>query len=56
MSCTDKEATIEFIFAPSPSVISLITKLEKHFTSYGLNQVSSLSSTYAVRLYELIIA
>ena len=34
----------------------LITRLEQHFTSYQLEQVSQLTSKYAVRLYELIIA
>ncbi|MFH4090209.1 RepB family plasmid replication initiator protein, partial [Acinetobacter baumannii] len=34
----------------------LITNLEKHFTSYELEQVSSLTSVYAIRLYELLIA
>ena len=49
----DNSATIEFTFAPS--VIPLITYLEKHFTSYELQQVASLSSSYAIRLYELLI-
>ena len=40
----------------SPEVIPLITELEKNFTSYELEQVSSLTSAYAVRLYELLIA
>ncbi|EXB03911.1 initiator Replication family protein, partial [Acinetobacter sp. 1396970] len=30
--------------------------LEEHFTKYELQQVSNLSSAYAVRLYELLIA
>ena len=33
----------------------LITKLEKHFTSYQLEQVKDLSSIYAIRLYELMM-
>ena len=40
----------------SDDVVPLITNLEKHFTSYELEQVSSLSSVYAVRLYEVLIA
>lgn len=50
----DEQATIDFIFAPS--VIPLISMLEKHFTSYELEQVANLNSKYAVRLYELLIA
>ena len=50
----ENEALIKLIFAPS--VVPLITRLEKHFTSYELKQVSQLSSRYAVRLYELLIA
>lgn len=33
----------------------LITKLEKHFTSYELEQVKDLTSIYAIRLYELLV-
>lgn len=36
-------------------VVPLITRLEEQFTSYELEQVKSLSSGYAVRLYELLI-
>jgi plasmid replication initiation protein len=36
-------------------VMPLITKLEKHFTSYQLEQVKDLTSIYAIRLYEMII-
>lgn len=50
----DNTATVELIF--SPAVVPLITQLEKHFTSYELEQVSGLKSAYAVRLYELLIA
>ncbi|CAI3954651.1 Protein involved in initiation of plasmid replication (PDB:2Z9O) [Commensalibacter communis] len=50
----EKEALIKLIF--SPSVVPLITRLEKHFTSYELKQVNRLSSRYAVRLYEMLIA
>lgn len=38
----------------SPEVVPLITKLEKNFTSYELEQVKSLN-LYATRLYELLI-
>jgi len=33
----------------------LITRLEEQFTKYDIQQVSSLSSAYAVRMYELLI-
>ncbi|WP_168397995.1 RepB family plasmid replication initiator protein, partial [Acinetobacter indicus] len=36
--------------------IPLITRLEEHFTSYELEQVAKLTSGYAIRLYELLIA
>ncbi|MDT0478162.1 RepB family plasmid replication initiator protein, partial [Streptomyces sp. DSM 41014] len=32
-----------------------MTQLEKHFTSYQLEQVKDLSSIYAIRLYELMM-
>lgn len=49
----DNSATVELIF--SPAIIPLITRLEKQFTSYELEQVSGLNTAYAVRLYELLI-
>lgn len=50
----DNSATVEFTFAPA--VLPLILYLEKHLTSYELKQVSCLTSGYAIRLYELLIA
>ena len=50
----DAEATVKLIFASA--IVPLITKLEEQFTKYELQQVSNLSSAYAVRLYELLIA
>lgn len=50
----DNEATVKLIF--SSAVIPFITRLEERFTSYELKQISELSSTYAIRLYELLIA
>lgn len=44
---------IQLIF--SPAIVPEITRLEKNFTSYDLEQVSGLQSAYAVRLYELLI-
>lgn len=48
------EASVQLIFAPA--IVPLITRLEKNFTSYETEQISLLSSKYAVRLYELLIA
>lgn len=50
----DDEATVKLIFAPA--IVPLITRLEEQFTKYELQQISNLSSAYAVRLYELLIA
>ena len=49
----DDTATVEVIFAPA--VVPLITRLEEQFTQYDIEQISGLSSAYAVRLYELLI-
>lgn len=49
----DEVATVELIFAPA--VVPLITRLEEEFTRYDIDQVSKLTSAYAVRLYELLI-
>ena len=38
-----------------PAVVPLITRLEEQFSKYDIEQISSLSSAYAVRLYELLI-
>ncbi len=50
----DDLAILEVTFAPD--VVPLITRLEKHFTSYQLKQVAQLTSKYAIRLYEFLIA
>ena len=50
----DDSATLEITFAPD--VVPLITRLEQHFTSYQLKQVTQLTGKYAIRLYELLIA
>jgi plasmid replication initiation protein len=39
----------------APAVVPLITRLEEQFTQYDIEQISGLSSAYAVRLYELLI-
>ena len=49
----DETATVEIIFAPA--VVPLITRLEEQFTKYEIDQVSRLSSAYAIRMYELLI-
>ena len=49
----DSEATVKLIFAPA--IIPLITRLEKRFTQYEMQQISELSTGYAIRLYELLI-
>lgn len=49
----DNTAAVRLVF--TPSVLDLVTNLDDHFTSYDLNQISSLSSTYAMRLYELLV-
>lgn len=49
----DSAGILELVFAPD--VIPLITQLEQSFTSYELKQISSLTSKYAIRLYELLI-
>lgn len=54
ISYVEEEALVRLQF--SSDVMPLITSLESRFTSYELEQVSSLSSAYAVRLYELLIA
>ncbi|MFG0635057.1 replication initiation protein RepM [Acinetobacter soli] len=50
----EEEAVVKLVFAPA--VVPLITRLEEHFTNYELQQVSHLSSGYALRLYELLIS
>ena len=50
----DDLALLEITFAPD--VVPLITRLEEHFTSYQAKQVAHLTSKYATRLYELLIA
>ena len=49
----EKEAIVKLIF--SPAIVPLITRLEKHFTSYEIEQISKLNTGYAVRFYELLI-
>ena len=46
---------IQFIFAPA--VIPFITKLGEsgEFTSYRLEKIGRMTSTYAVRMYEILV-
>ena len=50
----EQEAVVKLIF--SSAIIPLITRLEQQFTSYEMKQISGLTSAYAVRLYEILIA
>ena len=50
----DDLALLEITFAPD--VVPLVSRFDEHFTSYQAKQVAHLTSKYAVRLYELLIA
>lgn len=54
ISYKDSSGFLQITF--SPDVVPLITRLEKQFTSYYLNEISNLSSKYSIRLYELLIS
>lgn len=54
ISYVENESKIKIVFAPS--VVPFITDLEKRFTSYFLDDINAMTSVYAIRLYELIIA
>lgn len=54
VSYIDNEARIELRF--SPEIVPEISALEKRFTSYYIEDIRLLTSSYALRLYELIIA
>lgn len=49
----ENEATVKFMF--SNAIIPMLVELEKRFTSYEIKQVSQLSSSYAMRLYEFFM-
>jgi len=53
-SCTyvEQSALVELQLAPK--IIPYITDLESKFTSYQLKNVAQMTSTYAIRLYELL--
>ncbi len=50
----DNEAQFKILF--TRELIPFIKQLEKSFTSYFIEDVANLTSIYAIRLYELIIA
>lgn len=52
-SYIDGEGAIQLQF--SGVIVPYITRLEREFTSYRLTVVSNMTSTYAIRLYELLI-
>ena len=54
ISYIDEEGILELAF--TIDVVPLITQLEENFTRYQLKQVTQLTSKYAIRLYELLIA
>ena len=49
----DGEGAIQLQF--SGLIVPYITLLEREFTSYRLASISNMSSSYAIRLYELLI-
>jgi len=48
----DGAGNVQVIF--TPEVIKYITRLEAEFTSYQLEKVGNMTSSYAVRIYELL--
>lgn len=50
----DRKALIRLRFGSK--VVPLITDLAKRFTSYEIEQVREFTSSYAIRLYELVIS
>jgi plasmid replication initiation protein len=51
-SYIDKTSVLKLIFAPE--ILPFIKDLDKEFTPYRLSQIGKMSSTHAVRLYELL--
>lgn len=49
----DKAGILSLAF--TLNVIPYISQLEENFTSYEINQITQLTSKYAIRLYELLI-
>ncbi len=53
MDYNENEASVTLRFGHE--VVPLITRLEEQFTSYELQQISGLTSSYAIRLYEMLM-
>jgi len=51
-SYIDGAGTVQFRF--TPEVAPLITRLERRFTSYQLEQIAPMSSAHAIRMFELL--
>jgi plasmid replication initiation protein len=51
-SYIDGDGVIQLQF--SPIVVSYITRLESEFTKYDLENIAGMTSSYAIRLYELL--
>lgn len=49
----EAEATVKFMFANA--IIPFLVELEKRFTTYEIEQITQLSSQYAMRLYEFFM-
>jgi plasmid replication initiation protein len=54
-SCTYVEKAGLVRLRIAPDIIPYITELEARFTSYALKNVVQMTSTYAIRLYELLV-
>jgi len=48
----DGQGAIQLHFAPE--ILPYISEIRAHFTSYSLDSVSGFSSTFAIRLYEIL--
>lgn len=53
MDYNENEASVTLRFGHE--VVPLVTRLEEQFTSYELQQIAGLTSSYAIRLYELLM-
>lgn len=51
-SYIDQDSVLKLIFAPE--ILPFIKDLDKEFTPYRLEQIGRMSSTHAIRLYELL--
>ncbi len=53
MDYNESEASVTLRFGHE--VVPLVTRLEEQFTSYELQQIAGLTSSYAIRLYEMLM-